>query len=399
MTRLWDPYAVENINNPYLMYDRMREQAPVYRAQTGEWIITRFDDAFHILGSDHFIVGNRLKWMQQQLGYLKDNRVDFQAIVEAMQSFLVLLNPPEHTRIRTMLSKAWNDHKVESIIKANIDTLLSQVKNEVDLIDDFAIPLPVMTICKIMGIEDEDYKRLKGLSAEMVSSLNLYTSLKDLVIISKAASSYVQYFKEYIHFRKHNPGDDLVSRIIAANLHVEHPLTDAELVSSCIFLFIAGEETTVNLIGNGMLALFANPDALAELSAHPGLGNDAINEFLRYDAPVQLVGRIADSDQEVGGNLISKGQTVTIAIGAANRDPEKYDLPHQLSFHRSFDQHLALGRGKHFCLGGWLAKVQGKLAIESLLKEFPDIKMKPQKLEWNNHLAIRGLKSLKVSIR
>jgi len=398
MKRLWDPYAPQNIRNPYLMYDRMRSEAPVFKAQTGEWILTRYDDVSHVLASDDFIVGNRLEWMKRQLNYLHNNRVDFQAIVDAMHSFVVLLNPPQHTRVRELVSKAWSDHQVEAIIHENIDVLFNKIDKEFDLITDFAIPLPVMTICRIMGIEDEDYKKLKVLSAEMVRSLNLYTSLKDLVTISKASGTFITYFKEYIDFRKNHLEDDLVSKIMIANQNTDEPLTDPELISICIFLFVAGEETTVNLIGNGMLALFENEEVFNQLRESPELSSEAVNEFLRYDAPVQLVGRIAASDLEIDGLSIPRESTITLAIGAANRDPQKFDHPHKLSFDRTFKQNLAFGRGRHFCLGAWLAKVQARIAFETLITTFPTIQMKQQELRWNDHLAIRGLRSLRVEI-
>ncbi len=396
MTRLWDPYAPANIRNPYKMYDRLRDEAPVYQSQTGEWILTRYDDVFDVLGNDDFVVGNRLEWMKRQMDYLKDDRVDFEAIVEAMHSFLVLLNPPEHGRIRERVSKAWSDHNVEDIIDQNIQNLLIGINGRFDLVNDFAVPLPVMTICRIMGIDLSEYKKLKGLSEQMIRSFNLYNSLKDLVTISKAARQYVEYFREYIKYRKQHIGDDLVSKILVLNNESDDPLSEAELISTCIFLFVAGEETTVNLIGNGMLALLQNLHSRDQLVEKPELTGEAVNEFLRYDAPVQLVGRIAGKEHRIDGHLIPKGSTLTLVVGAANRDPEKYQNPNELSFNRSFKQNLAFGRGKHFCLGAWLAKVQGRLAVEALLDRCPKMHMEEQELVWNTHLAVRGLRSLWV---
>ena len=398
MTRIWDPYAKENIVNPYQMYDRMRSEAPVFRAQTGEWIITKYEDVFNLLGHKDFHVGNRLEWMKRQLDYLKDDRVDFQSIVDAMNSFLVLLNPPQHTRVRAMLTAAWNDHEVEGTIKIHIDNLLGKAKGDFDVIDDFAMPLPVMTISSIMGIEVGEYRKMKSLSERMIQSFNLYTSLKELVIISKAAKEFIQFFKEYIHYRRKNLGTDLVSKILIQNADNPEPLTDEELISTCIFLFVAGEETTVNLIGNGVLALQDNLPAWEDLVNDPEKASMAVNEILRYDSPVQLVGRIASKDYELGGHLIPKNSAVTLMIGAANRDAEKFDHPHQFNLHRTFKQHLAFGRGKHFCLGAWLAKLQGELALKALVERYPNLRKKHQELKWNDHLAVRGLSSLMMRV-
>ncbi len=396
MDRIWDPYHRDNIVNPYQMYDRIREEQPVFQTQTGEWIITRYEDVINILGDERFRVGNRLEWMKRQLQYLKDDRVDFQSIVDAMNSFLVLLNPPEHTKIRSMVSSAWNDHNIEGIILNHIERLINDLNPEFDLVNDFAVPLPVMTICSIMGIDLSQFQRLKELSAKMIQSFNLYTSLKELVLISEAAREFIQFFKEYLQHRKANPAQDLVSKILIENDKEDTPLTEKELISVCIFLFVAGEETTVNLIGNGILALLSDRSRWEELVSNHELAGVAINEILRYDAPVQLVGRIASQDYYIRNHYIPRGSAFTLLIGAANRDPEKFEDPNHFSYHRTFKQHLSFGRGKHFCLGSWLAKQQGELAIKALATTFPHLALKQQKLNWNNHLAVRGLRSLKL---
>ena len=398
MSHLWNPYAKENIQNPYLMYEKMRQAAPVLKVQTGEWIVTGYDEVQDMLSNHAFRVGNRLDWMKQQLDYLRDDRVDFQSIVDAMNSFLVLLNDPHHSRIRSFISATWSNREVEGIIQENIRHLIDRFTGDVDLVRDFAMPLPVMTICKIMGIEKPDYARLKRLSEQMVQSLNLYTSLKELVAISEAAAAYLRFFRTHIAYRQANPGTDLVSKMIATSAAQEDPLTEDELVSICIFLFIAGEETTVNLIGNGMLALLEHRSIWNQLCGDSSLNAGAINELLRYEAPVQLVGRVAAKDFVVGEVTIPEGDTVTLAIGAANRDPEKFDRPDELDLARPFTQHLAFGRGKHFCLGSWLAKTQGELALKALAQEFPDMKRKTKPLKWNNHLALRGVRSLEIEI-
>lgn len=396
MKRLWDPYAPENISNPYQMYNRMRSQSPVFLAQTGEWVLTRYNDVFDILENSNFRVGNRLEWMKRQQNYLNDDRYDFQTIIDAMHRFLVLLDPPEHTRVRELVAKAWSDQNVEAIINDNINELLAKVGSDFDLVKDFAMPLPVMTICKIMGIEVSEMAKLKALSEKMVQSLNLYSSLKELVTISEASEQFIDFFKKYINYRKGHLEDDLVSRILFANQEHDQPLNDSELISICIFLFVAGEETTVNLISSGMRAMFQNPAFFNQFKESSELQGEMINELLRYDAPVQLVGRIALSDYQIKDNLISAGSTVTLSIGAANRDPIKFKNPNDLSIDRDFKKNLSFGRGKHFCLGSSLAKKQTSLAIGKLISTFPDISLLPQHLKWNDHLAVRGLQSLMV---
>lgn len=399
MSRLWDPFADHHRANPYLMYERLRVESPIHRSQSGDLVLTRYADIRNVLqNTEDFRAGNRKEWIERQVTYLHNKGEDFKAVTDAMSSFVVMMNPPEHTQLRAIIMEAWDDHNVELIIKSNIDELLTSCGRSFDLVRDFAEPLPVMTMTRIMGMPFEDYNFLKKVAQGVLRSLDMYLTFKDLVKIDAASKQFMEYLNQYLNYREANPSTDLVSKIIRQYRLKNIPVSRKQMLSICIFLFMAGEETTVNLIGSGLHTLLNHPHQHATLVSDPSLLDNAVDEALRYESPVQLVGRIANKNLELNGVSINKDDTLTLSLGAANRDPEMFTEPNQFDIHRNAKHHLAFGAGIHFCLGSWLAKKQWKLAMQEILLRFPQLRI-VEPATWNTMLSVRGLTSLKVSVK
>jgi pimeloyl-[acyl-carrier protein] synthase len=395
--QLWKPFDRRHIANPYAMYKRLRENDPVHLSQTGEWIITRYEDTRNILRSNDFLVGNRFAWLKKGIGYFKYKEMDFSAIELAMKGFILFLNPPHHTRIRKFIHHVWNTRDVESIVRGNLQHLLSKISGPFDLVNDVGKPLPAMTIGKILGLPPNDYFYLKEQGSVMIKALDLYISFKDILNINEAAKNFITYFKKIVKEKEVHPDDGIVSKLIQLNKQ-EKTLSDEELISTCILLFIAGEETSIGLMSTGLYNLLKHPQIVEQLRTNPSKTPDVIEELLRYDSPVQIVGRIAGKDTVLGGKQIKAGDTLTICLGSANRDSEIFERPDEFLIDRVESKHLAFGGGAHYCLGDWLARIQTQLMIEVLLTRFKKIKLINTEPEWNNNLAIRTLTKLPVMI-
>jgi cytochrome P450 len=395
---LWKPFDRTHIANPYAMYKRLREEDPVHFSQTGEWIITRYEDTRNILRSNDFQVGNRFTWLKKGIHYFKYKDLDFSNIEAAMTGFILFLNPPHHTRIRKFIHQVWNSREVEAIIQKNLDVLLSSSSDSLDLIKDLGKPLPAMTIGKILGLPEEDYTYLKEQGSVMIKALDLYISFKDIIRINEAAGNFIAYFKKIIADKEKNPDEGIISRLVQMNKQ-EHVLDGDELVSSCILLFIAGEETSVGLIGTGLYNLISRPDDLNLLRNNPDKIPVAIEELLRYDAPVQIVGRVAAKEYEVAGKTIKQGDTLTVCLGSANRDPEVFENADEFIIDRNPNKHLGFGGGAHYCLGDWLARIQTQMMISTLLERYKTIELLNPDPQWNNNLAIRCLTELPARIK
>jgi len=396
MSNLWNPFSAPYELNPYSILDRIREEGPAYRSQTGDIIVTGYEEVKTILlNPSIFRVGNRFEWIERQVRYLENKNEDLTAILEAMNTFLVQLNAPEHTVVRSLVMEAWDDREVSEIITKNAEDLLSQVGSHFDLIKMYAIPLPALTMAHILGIATPDYRKLKDYASDLVLSLDMYTSFKTLVQINNASKAMISYFNQFIDSKIKRPGNDLTSKIILKAKNKNITLSKQQLTSICIFLFMAGEETTVNLIGTGALNLITNPIELNKIKNNKEYWEKALDESLRIESPVHLVGRIANSKFDLHGFPIQKDDTVTLCLGAANRDPKIFNDPDSFLTERKFRHHLAFGAGIHFCLGSWLAKVQWKIAMQTLFNRFPNISLASQPT-WRKMLSIRGLTSMPV---
>jgi len=268
-----------------------------------------------------------------------------------------------------------------------------------DVIEDLAYPLPVRVICEMLGVPIADQEIFRQWSADIARSLDaaLLPAGSDVVTRGQESSDALkEYFRSLIALRRKDPQPDLLSALIAAEEQGDK-LSEPELLSTCALLLIAGHETTVNLIGNGLLALLQHPDQLHALADDPALIQTGVEELLRYDGPVQRTSRMTMADVEIGGKQIPKGRVVVAAIGAANRDPAYFSEPERLDVARKDNRHIAFGFGIHFCLGAPLARIEGQVAIGTLLRRMPTLKLVSDTPEWRESSVLRGLKTLPVT--
>lgn len=392
---LWTPFEAKYITNPYPMYERLRNEDPVHLSQTGEYIITRYADVKSILKSSNFRSGNRLEWLSRGIDYFKNRDEDLTNIYKAVCSFILFLNPPDHTAVRGFVMKAWDDRNVESIIIDVVDECLKNLPREFDVVKDFAQPIPARVACKIMGIPIQDYEYLRVLGVSMVRSLDLYHTWKDLVELHGAASLFVKYFGELI---RKKPKEGLLGKIISAN-EQQKVLNEEQLVSIGIFLFIAGEETTAGSIGRSLYH-FADPAIYNQLRNDPSLlDSTALDEFFRYDGPVHLLGRISKNETVINNTTIPANSPVTLVVASANRDESQFPDADSFDIHRAPNQHLAFGYGTHFCMGEWLGKLQTRIAIQRFIAKYESLNITSQEVPWLKNIAVRGMSALNVSTK
>jgi len=324
--------------------------------------------------------------------------------VPAMGLSMLDRDPPDHTRLRGLVSKAFTPRVVEGLrprIQQIVDGLLDGVaaKGSMDLIEEFAYPIPVAVICEMLGVPVEDHERFKGWSLDIARGLDLIWLGPDSEVGRRSVAarhSLAEYFRGLIAQRRAAPRADMLSGLIAAE-EAGDKLNEIELLATCILLLIAGHETTVNLIGNGMLALLRHGDQLRRLQQDPTLIGGAIEELLRYDGPVQRTARIPSEDVTIGGRTIARGEMVMPFIGAADRDPVQFPEPDRLDIGRADNRHIAFGWGIHFCLGAPLARIEGQIAINSLIQKWPKLALATDRPEYRQSLTLRGLKALPVS--
>lgn len=397
-TFLWKPLDEKNIADPYGMYAELRRTDPVHRAQTGEFIITRYEDIKYVLKNPSFESGNRLLWLKKGIQYFDNKEEDFRAIYQAMNAFILMLNAEHHHRMRTFISKAWNDRDIDTLIMNNIRVALNAIEGpEFDFVADYAQPLPVRNIADILGIPVTDYQHLMQLGVAMTKTLDLYVTLKDLVTMNEASRSFIEYFREQIRTKQASPDDGLLSKLIRKNVEEKCGLTEEELISIGIFLFTAGEETSAGLISNAVLQLCQHPEQLRRLRAQPQLLDSAVEEVLRYDSVVQLLGRVAKDDVIIRGKLIPAGSAVTLVVASGNRDEGEFDAPDLFDIGRHPNRHLSFGTGVHYCLGDWLGRKQSQMALRAFLDRFEEIRIPRQKLQWYKNIAVRRLSGLTVT--
>ncbi len=395
----FNPLLQEFRQNPYPIYHQFREADPVHWSEMfGFWVCTRYDDIVAILRHSQASANPR-DWER------------FDDYVEAlggtgpagdMQSrWMLLKNPPDHTRLRKLVTKAFTPRVVENMrphVQDIVHDLLDagQAKGSFDIIQDLAFPLPVIVIAELIGVPTQDREYFKDWTTALARSLDPVITPEIVQTADKATEDLIVYFTTLVAERRDSPQADLLSGLIAAEEEGDK-LDEDELLATAILLFAAGHETTMNLIGNGMLALFRNPDQMAKLQAEPALIKTAVEEFLRYDGSVQITARVALEDIEIGGKTIRKNQQALLLLGAANRDPAHFSDPDRLDITRQENPHLTFGHGIHHCLGAPLARVEAQIAINSILHRMPDIHLSTDQLEWRDMLTLRGLQALPVT--
>jgi cytochrome P450 len=390
--------SYENRANPYPLYKKWREEAPMHHSEAGFWTFTRYDDIVAVLRDDRFSVDPKNATAPEE--FLGPPPEDQSMFKELSGRVLLFTDPPDHTRIRGLVTKAFTRRTIEQIrphVEEIVSDLLDKVHGEMDVIEAFAYPLPALVICELMGVPVEDRDRFKGLSGDIAPILDPFTAPETLQKAINTAGLFVMYFADLIEKRRNDPQDDLLSALVAAEEGGEH-LNMEELIGLCVLLFIAGHETTQNLIGNGLYALLRNRKQLELLRDDDSLSRNAIEELLRYDSPVQLTARSPVEDVEISGETIRKGEEVVLLLGAGNRDPAVFEDPDTLDITRGKIPVISFGGGVHFCLGAPLARLEGQIAFRRLLERFPNIELAEDEPQYRDTLTLRGLKGLKVKL-
>lgn len=397
---LFNPLAPDFIKNPYPHYERLRTTDPMHLSPFGAFVASRHAEASLVLrdkrfGKD-FVERSKRRYGPQIMD---------EPVFRSMSHWMLQADPPDHTRLRGLVVKAFTARRVEDMrprIQEIVDQAIDAVieRGHMDLIEDFAFRLPVTIICEMLGIPEEHREVFYKSSREGGRLLDPVPLSPEEIKQGNAANLLAQmYFQQLFELRRKNPGDDLTTQLVQAE-EDGSKLSNEELTANIILLFGAGHETTVNLIGNGLLALYRNPDQLALLKARPELTTNAIEEFLRYDSSVQLTGRVALEDiDDLGGKRIPKGETVLCLLGSANRDPDVYpDRPERLDITRHNVRPLSFGGGIHHCLGAQLARIEAELAIATLLRRLPGLRIDDvENPEWRPTFVLRGLKRLPAS--
>jgi cytochrome P450 len=317
------------------------------------------------------------------------------------RNWMLFMDPPDHTRLRGLVHKVFTPRMVEKLqgqIQAITHQLLDKVQAQghMDVIADLAYPLPVMVISAMLGVPAADWDKYHHLSTDIARTLDLTEDETVYDRGSQAAAAISAYIKELAAQRRADPQDDLLSALVAVEEAGER-LTEAELVATFALLFVAGHETTINLIGNGTYALLKHPEQLEQLKSNPALIKTAVEELLRYDSPVQMTSRVVLEPIELAGHAFERGQQVSFMLGAANRDPAQFDDPGTLDLTRQPNPHLAFGSGIHYCLGAPLARLEGQIAINTLLQRMPNLKLTIDTPEQADNYLLRGLQALPVS--
>jgi cytochrome P450 len=331
----------------------------------------------------------------------------FRPFFTAVSSWMLMVDPPDHTRLRGLVNKAFTPGVVanmQSLIQELVDDMLERVQEQgrMEIITDLANPLPAMVIAELLGVPRTDQQQFKEWSDDItkaLSGIDTARSKEELFGLYSIAQNSIlalsSYFKERVSELRLHPQENLLSALAQAEEQGDR-LTENELFANCVLLMMAGHETTTNLIGNGVLALLRNPEQKDALANNPDLIVSAVEELLRYDSPVQKMARIALADIEVDGKQIKQGQLVCFCFGAANRDPEQFAAPEQLDITRKPNRHLAFGHGLHYCVGAALARLEGQIAFNTILRRLPKLRLENENLEWHRNFTLRGLKSLPV---
>jgi cytochrome P450 PksS len=385
-------------SNPYPYYARLREEAPVFRttvhfpSRGSAWLVTRYDDVAAVLKDSRFA-------KDPLRGGANVGQPWIPGLLRPMTRNMLDLDAPDHTRLRALVQKAFTPRLIEQLcgrIGELCERFLapSVASGRMELIAQYALPLPITIIADLLGIPNQDRRRFHAWSARLVA----VSRPRDAVLVLPAAWMFLRYVRRLVEYRRARPGDDLLSALIQAE-EAGDRLSADELLAMVVLLLIAGHETTVNLIASGTLALLECPDQLARLRADPALAPTAVEELVRFVAPVEIATeRYASHDLELRGQPIPRGGLVLAVLASANRDARRFERPNELDLGRSPNPHLSFGQGAHYCLGAPLARLEGQIAFNTLLHRMPRLRLAvpSTRLRWRRGLFVRGLERLPV---
>lgn len=387
--------------NPYPFFARLRAEAPVCRVRTPDrretWLVTRHDDVVELLRDERFIKDRRAALTPAQAS----RQPWIPAALKPIERNMLDLDPPDHTRLRGLVHRAFTPRLIEDLrgrVQAITDELLdaAQGRGRMDLIGDYALPLPTTIIAELLGVPVRDRHRFHRWSSAIVSAV---PTTWGLLRVLPPLLGFLRYLRRLVEIRRADPRDDLVSALVQASESGDS-LSGDELLAMMSLLLIAGHETTVNLIANGTLALLRHPDQLDRLRDNPALIRPGIEELLRYDGPLlTATERYAREDAQIGGVTIPRGERIFAALASADRDERQFEDPEELDLSREPNRHVAFGLGLHYCLGAPLARLEGQIAIQTLIRRLPDLKLAvpPASLRRRPGLVLNGLEALPVT--
>lgn len=396
----YNPFEPGFIEDPYSRYAAMRDGDPVHHSQLEFWALFRYEDILRFLRDPTLSVEDRNATptpLDEMIAQILGDRSERGA------RSMLSRDPPDHTRLRKLVTKAFTPRVIQDLrprIQELVDEMLdaAAAEGEIDVITQFAFPLPFAVISEMLGVPVADGDRLREWSGLIVRSLEPLVDADTIRAIADASDLMFDHVSELIATKRKELGDDLLSALISADEHGD-VLSDEELVEQVVLLYIAGHETTVNLIGNGVYALLRDRGQLKRLQADAALMPGAVEELLRYDSPVQMTRRITLTDVEVDGKTIGKGAFCALVLASANRDPAHFgESSERLDVTRAeAHQHLSFGGGAHYCLGAALARLEGEVAIGSLIGRFPNLDLAGD-ATYNGRLNLRGLERLPVAL-
>lgn len=394
--QLLDPAVLAD---PYPLYQRLREEVPVHWDPfLHAWVVTRYADVVTVL---HEFSADRTPSAQQMSAM---GLSSLGPLAELMVRQMLFMDAPAHTRLRRLCLAGFTSRRVEALIPAIqgiADRLIDEVapSGVMDVIMDFASPFPAIVAAGLLGVPAQDHRQLKRWSADFAEMLGNFQHNPDRAArMLQTVEEMTAYFREAIRELRRTPRDGLIRSLMEAEFDGER-LTEDEVIANTIVTMVGGQETTTNLIGNGLLTLLRQRDRLDQLRDHPEIIVTAVEELLRYESPSQHTARIAPRDTVMGGKLIKKGDAVMAIMAAGNRDPERFADPDRLDLLREDNRHLAFGWAAHFCFGAPLARIEGQIGFATLLRRLPGLALAADRFEWRENSGLRGLKALPVTFR
>lgn len=392
-------FTPEFIADPYPTYSFLQQSQPIFKVpDTNMWLLTKYQDIVALLRDKRF--GHGVDLPSQNGSETLDECLEENASMRSLEKMMLLSNPPTHTRLRSLVVKAFNARSVVAM-RAQIQAVANELLDKMvatdggDLVQMFNHPLPVMVICEVLGIPKEDRSRFADgsqVNGRVIDPTPM--TQEELTVANENTLESQAYFEQLFERRRQQPQDDLLTALVTSE--AEHgKLSQEELTANVALLFAAGHETTANLLGNALLALYRHPEQLQLLRSNPDLMPAAAEEFLRYDSSVQLTGRTALEDVEFNGHHFAKGEQILTLLGAANRDPEQFEQPEKLNITRKDAKYLSFGGGIHFCLGATLARLEVAEALTLLFQRLPDLQLQNiDQPDWKDTITLRGLKTL-----
>jgi len=387
----------EVLADPYPLYHQLRTGDPVlWDPFLHAWVVTRYADVTQVL-LDFSALRTPTPEQLTQMGL-----GDLSPIASVMVKQMLFMDPPAHTRLRGLCSQAFTPARVNAL-RQHIQDIANQLLDailplgQMDVIADFAAPLPAIVTAELLGVPIADHLQLKRWSADFAEMLgNFQHNPNRTNRVRGSLDEMTTYFRDAIRHQRIHPKGGLVSSLLSAEVDGDR-LSEEEIVASLIVTMVGGQETTTNLIGNGILSLLRNPEVMEDLRSDLSLIPSAVEELLRYESPSQHTARLAPYDIVIGGKKIQKKQAVIAVMGAANRDPERFPQPDRLDIRRKDNRHVAFGFGAHFCFGAPLARIEGQIAFATVLQRLDNVRLKPGTITWRENLGLRGLTALPVS--